>query len=174
VQADSVIAEAETEIAAAAAAIAAIHRLLERAVAAYAGRRITGIDWEAYTLDDLRAIATAVGGAALAVIAWRLVVDGASWSGGLPDLLLIRDADAPASEGGGGKSTRELGRAANAGDAGGAGGRRTAMLVEVKSERDRLSDQQRAWLLCLHAHRVPVLVCRVRENAAHVRRDEGE
>jgi Fanconi-associated nuclease 1 len=146
--------EAETV---AAAAIAAIHALLERIFATYAGRRISGVDWEAYTLADLKAIVTAVGGAALAVIARRLVMDGASWSGGLPDLLLLRQSGS--------------GTGAGAFETDGA---HTAMLVEVKSERDRLSDQQRAWLMCLHAHRVPVLVCRVRENAAHVKREDDE
>ena len=36
--------------------------------------------------------------------------------------------------------------------------------MEVKGERDRLSDQQRLWLLALHESGVGVCVCHVTER----------
>lgn len=42
----------------------------------------------------------------------------------------------------------------------------TAKLAEVKGPRDRLSEQQRAWLAALAHAGLPVEVCKVREAAS--------
>ncbi|GIM13787.1 hypothetical protein Vretimale_16849, partial [Volvox reticuliferus] len=92
-----------------------------------------GVNWERLTLDDLLQIAGCVGGLGLSVVCRLLCEDAGGWRGGMPDLLLWRPE------------------------------RGDAMVSEVKGPRDRLSDQQRAWLAALSAAGVRAEVLRVVE-----------
>lgn len=78
-----------------------------------------GVQWNRWTLDELLEIVECISGQALAAVCRLLAKDHASWTGGMPDLLLFR----PSS--------------------------RDSFLSEVKGPRDRLSDQQRAWITAL-------------------------
>ncbi len=99
--------------------------LLTAAWAAHHGEAVRGVAWERWSPDDLSEIARCVGGPALAAVCRMLAEDHGGWRGGMPDLLLWRpDPDLPP-------------------------GAPRARLVEVKGPRDRLSDQQRAWLSAL-------------------------
>jgi hypothetical protein len=71
-----------------------ISALLSNAFSQFDECVVAGINWNAYTLDELQEICAAVGGKALALIARRLIVERDAWSGGLPDLLLIRQREA--------------------------------------------------------------------------------
>lgn len=77
---------------------------------------------------------TCIGGPCLAPVCLNLAQDYRSWSSGMPDLLLWRFRDDYRGE---------------------------AKLVEVKGPRDRLSEQQRAWLLFLIDCGFNVEVCKV-------------
>ena len=90
--------------------------------------------WILLSLDDLCDIVDGLGGSSLADIMGLLAEDFSSWSSGAPDLLLWQ-------------------RRANSVI--------HVKAVEVKSANDRLSDQQRAWLLALRDAGVSVAVCRV-------------
>ncbi|XP_043722626.1 fanconi-associated nuclease 1 homolog isoform X2 [Telopea speciosissima] len=93
-----------------------------------------GVNWERHTLSELRAAVTCIGGHCLASFCRHLSLDYRSWSSGMPDLLLWRFC---------GEYTGE------------------AKLVEVKGPRDRLSEQQRAWLLLLMDCGFNTEVCKV-------------
>jgi hypothetical protein len=54
------------------------------------GCRVSGLDWDAFTLAELQEIVQCVGGAHLSSLLGLLIRDMWAWSGGLPDLLLIR------------------------------------------------------------------------------------
>ncbi|GAB4815648.1 hypothetical protein N2152v2_002694 [Parachlorella kessleri] len=88
---------------------------------AQAGTFCRGVNWERHSLDELQLLAECVGGPGLAEVCRLLAEDHAGWSGGMPDLLLWHP------------------------------GRCAALLSEVKGPRDRLSDQQRAWMNALAA-----------------------
>jgi len=98
------------------------------------GTACRGVDWNRHSLTDLRAIVTCIGGRCLASICRHLAQDYRSWSSGMPDLLLWRFHGDYSGE---------------------------AKLVEVKGPRDRLSEQQRAWLLFLMDSGFNAEVCRV-------------
>ncbi|KAL3507167.1 hypothetical protein ACH5RR_032549 [Cinchona calisaya] len=98
------------------------------------GTACRGVNWEKYSLDELRAAVTCIGGPCLASLFRNLAQDYRSWSSGMPDLLLWRFHDNYKGE---------------------------AKLVEVKGPRDRLSEQQRAWLLFLMDCGFNVEVCKV-------------
>ncbi|XP_010326919.2 fanconi-associated nuclease 1 homolog isoform X1 [Solanum lycopersicum] len=93
-----------------------------------------GVKWDKHSLSELRAAVTCIGGPCLASICRNLAQDYRSWSSGMPDLLLWRFHDEYRGE---------------------------AKLVEVKGPRDRLSEQQRAWLLFLIDCGFNVEVCKV-------------
>ncbi|KAL9225327.1 hypothetical protein vseg_001269 [Gypsophila vaccaria] len=93
-----------------------------------------GVNWEKHSLSELRTAVTCIGGPCLANLCRLLAQDYRSWSSGMPDLLLWRFH----------------------GDYNG-----EAKLVEVKGPRDRLSEQQRAWLLILMDCGFTVEVCKV-------------
>jgi VRR-NUC domain len=76
-------------------------------------------------------IADCVGGAGLAAVCALLAEDYSGWRGGMPDLLLWKPAA------------------------------RAAKLAEVKGPRDRLSEQQRAWMAALEAAGLQVEVLKV-------------
>ncbi|WOH07871.1 hypothetical protein DCAR_0727305 [Daucus carota subsp. sativus] len=99
------------------------------------GTACRGVKWDNHSLSDLRAIVTCIGGPCLASICRHLAQDYRSWSNGMPDLLLWRFH----------------------GDYNG-----EAKLVEVKGPRDRLSEQQRAWLLFLMDAGFNAEICKVR------------
>ncbi|KAK6781375.1 hypothetical protein RDI58_023559 [Solanum bulbocastanum] len=88
----------------------------------HVGTVCRGVKWDKHTLSELRTAVTCIGGPCLASICRNLAQDYRSWSSGMPDLLLWRFHDDYRGE---------------------------AKLVEVKGPRDRLSEQQRAWLLFL-------------------------
>ncbi|KAK1390926.1 Fanconi-associated nuclease [Heracleum sosnowskyi] len=98
------------------------------------GTSCRGVKWDNHSLSDLRAIVTCIGGPCLASICRHLAQDYRSWSSGMPDLLLWRF------------------HGDNSGE---------AKLVEVKGPRDRLSEQQRAWLLFLMDAGFNAEICKV-------------
>ncbi|OWM70972.1 hypothetical protein CDL15_Pgr013153 [Punica granatum] len=98
------------------------------------GTSCRGINWERHSLSDLRAAVSCVGGRCLASLCQNLCQDYRSWSSGMPDLLLWRFHGEYKGE---------------------------AKLVEVKGPTDRLSEQQRAWLLLLMDMGFNVEVCKV-------------
>lgn len=100
----------------------------------HVGTACRGVNWEKHSLSELRAAVTCIGGPCLASICRHLAQDYRSWSSGMPDLLLWRFHDDYKGE---------------------------AKLVEVKGPRDRLSEQQRAWLLFLMDCGFSIEVCKV-------------
>ncbi|KAG0454962.1 hypothetical protein HPP92_024254 [Vanilla planifolia] len=100
------------------------------------GTSCHGVNWDKYSLSDLRAAVSCVGGGPLASLCRHLAMDYKSWSSGMPDLLLWRF---------------------HGGDLDGG----EAKLVEVKGPRDRLSEQQRAWILTLMDCGFVTEVCKV-------------
>ncbi|WZZ77687.1 hypothetical protein YC2023_098259 [Brassica napus] len=100
------------------------------------GTACRGVVWERFSLEELRAAVACVGGKCVASLCRYLAQDYRSWCSGMPDLLLWR--------------FKENGYEGE------------AKLVEVKSEKDRLSEQQRAWLLLLMDSGFNVEICKVR------------
>ncbi|KFK36099.1 hypothetical protein AALP_AA4G077200 [Arabis alpina] len=100
------------------------------------GTACRGMAWERFSLEELRAAVACIGGQCVASLCRHLAQDYRSWCSGMPDLLLWR--------------FKENGYEGE------------AKLVEVKSERDRLSEQQRAWLLLLMDSGFNVEICKVR------------
>ena len=101
--------------------------------------QVVGAPW-GYALEDLQLFARAAGGRVLSKIVRNLASDWEGWKSGMPDIFLWRETS--------GGST-----------SGGLEGR----FVEVKGPRDRLSEQQVAWLRDLEAEGAAVAVLRVRE-----------
>ncbi|XP_061374406.1 fanconi-associated nuclease 1 homolog [Gastrolobium bilobum] len=99
------------------------------------GTACRGVNWDRHSLDELRAAVTCVGAPCLASLCQLLAQDYRSWSSGMPDLLLWRFHGEYSGE---------------------------AKLVEVKGPRDRLSEQQRAWLLLLMECGFMIEVCKVK------------
>ncbi|CAH9131498.1 unnamed protein product [Cuscuta epithymum] len=102
------------------------------------GTSCRGVNWDRHSLSELRAAVACIGGSCIASICRHLAQDYRSWSSGMPDLLLWRFHD---------------------------NYRGQAKLVEVKGPRDRLSEQQRAWLLFLTDCGLNVEVCKVSQAA---------
>lgn len=98
------------------------------------GTACRGVNWDWHSLTELRAAVTCIGGPCLASLCRHLAQDYQSWSSGMPDLLLWRFHGEYRGE---------------------------AKLVEVKGPRDRLSEQQRAWLLLLMDCGFNTEVCKV-------------
>ena len=88
------------------------------------GTACQGVNSDRHSLTDLRAAISCIGGPCLASLCRHLAQDYRSWSSGMPDLLLWRFCGGEMRVG-------------------------EAKLVEVKGPRDRLSEQQRAWILVL-------------------------
>ncbi|KAJ4814866.1 zinc ion binding/nucleic acid binding/hydrolase [Rhynchospora pubera] len=100
------------------------------------GELCRGVNWERHSLSDLRAAVFCMKARSLASICHHLALDYRSWSSGMPDLLLWRFyANSTCGE---------------------------VKLVEVKGPRDRLSEQQRAWILVLMDCGFNAEVCKVR------------
>lgn len=100
----------------------------------HVGTACRGVIWDRHSLTVLRAAVTCIGGPCLASLCRHLAQDYRSWSSGMPDLLLWRFHGEYRGE---------------------------AKLVEVKGPRDRLSEQQRAWLLLLMDCGFNTEVCKV-------------
>ncbi|XP_044498267.1 fanconi-associated nuclease 1 homolog isoform X2 [Mangifera indica] len=100
----------------------------------HVGTACRGVNWDRHSLSELRAAVTCIGGPCLASLCRHLAQDYQSWSSGMPDLLLWRFHGEYRGE---------------------------AKLVEVKGPRDKLSEQQRAWLLVLMDSGFKVEVCKV-------------
>lgn len=100
------------------------------------GTSCHGVSWDRFSLSDLRAAVSCIGSRCIASLCRHLAADYRSWSSGMPDLLLWR-FHGNDMEGG------------------------EAKLVEVKGPRDRLSEQQRAWILTLMDCGIDTEVCNV-------------
>ncbi|KAF5465193.1 hypothetical protein F2P56_015220 [Juglans regia] len=100
----------------------------------HVGTACRGVNWNRHSLTELRAAVSCIGGPCLASLCRHLAQDYRSWSSGMPDLLLWRFNQEYRGE---------------------------AKLVEVKGPRDRLSEQQRAWLLFLMDCGFNTEVCKV-------------
>ncbi|GAB2265175.1 hypothetical protein Dimus_000240 [Dionaea muscipula] len=100
----------------------------------HVGTACRGVNWSRHSLSELRAAVVCIGGPCLALLCRLLAQDYRSWSSGMPDLLLWRFHGDYSGE---------------------------AKLVEVKGPRDRLSEQQRAWLLVLMDCGFCAEVCKV-------------
>ncbi|KAF7107019.1 hypothetical protein CFC21_107708 [Triticum aestivum] len=99
------------------------------------GTSCKGVNWDRHPMADVRAVVAGVGGHRLALLLRHLALDYRSWSSGMPDLLLWHFLD----------------------ERGGA----EAKLVEVKGPKDKLSEQQRAWIFVLMDFGFDVEVCKV-------------
>lgn len=111
----------------------AVNAVLAATWKAHQGTLCRGVNWDRWTLEELQTIVECVGGRGLAAVCELFAKDHAGWQGGLPDLLLWHS------------------------------GRRESKLVEVKGPRDRLSDQQRAWIAALEDAGLTVEVLKVVE-----------
>ncbi|KDP37893.1 hypothetical protein JCGZ_05775 [Jatropha curcas] len=100
----------------------------------HSGTACKGVNWNRHSLSELRAAVTCIGGPCLASLCLHLAQDYRSWSSGMPDLLLWRFNGEYKGE---------------------------AKLVEVKGPKDRLSEQQHAWLLLLMDCGFNTEVCKV-------------
>jgi Fanconi-associated nuclease 1 len=129
--------------------------MLAAAWGAHCGTLCRGVSWERWSLEELSAIAECVGGAGLGAVCRLLAQDHGGWRGGMPDLLLWRPAQGAV---GGAVKHGAVPSRPGSGSASG-----TAKLVEVKGPRDRLSDQQRAWMAALAAAGVEAEVLKVVE-----------
>lgn len=101
--------------------------------AEHRGTLCRGVQWDRWSLQELQLIVECIGGKGLAAVCRLLASDHGVWQGGMPDLLLWHP---------------EL---------------LVARLVEVKGPRDRLSDQQRAWMAALEDAGLVVEVLKVVE-----------
>lgn len=98
-----------------------------------------GVQWERWTLGELEELVDCIPGPGLAAVCRLLAQDHGGWRGGMPDLFLW-NLD-----------------------------KKTCKLSEVKGPRDRLSDQQRAWLAVLEDSGLDVEVLKVVEPTATTR-----
>ena len=97
-------------------------------------------------------IAGCLGGRALAAIFQAKCEDFSGWSGGMPDLLLWRVFEGDEEGEGAAGYHEQAARTAAYGE---------VRVLEVKSENDRLSGQQRAWIQLMLSAGINVAVCRV-------------
>lgn len=148
------------------AQLSRIHRgevcqLLATTWSKWYGTLCTGLNWDRHSLEELQVIASCVGGPGLVSVCRLLAEDFSGWRGGMPDLLLWRTpknsstmcslCNCHGSEVPLGINQGQLPQ----GD---------AKLVEVKGPRDRLSEQQRAWIYLLMEAGLQVEVCKVIEH----------
>lgn len=132
------------------------------------------MNWDRHSLIELQTIASCIGGPALAAICRLLAEDYGSWAAGMPDLLLwrtssdekdllCRKCSHSLSHGGNSEPCSCCFQDAVT-NIGTTGSRGEAKLVEVKGPRDRLSEQQRAWILVLMDAGLCVEVCKIIEQ----------
>lgn len=113
---------------------------------------VIGLDWSAFTLEQLIDIIECAGGPALAVVCKVLAQEYAQRAGGVPDLLLWR-RDPRIEEQLSNKGSRSIDNGHQESTQG------QIRFVEVKSENDRLSDTQRLWIDVLTGAGVAVELC---------------
>ena len=106
--------------------------MMEETWNAHCGKLCRGISWNAWSLDQIKTIATCIGPSGMACVCTLFCQDYTSWRGGMPDLLVWNAT------------------------------RMDAKLVEVKGPRDSLSDKQRVWIAHLEDSNIPVEVLRVK------------
>ncbi|BBM97433.1 fanconi-associated nuclease 1 [Marchantia polymorpha subsp. ruderalis] len=156
------------------------------------GTMCDGVNWERHSLAELLTIATCIGGSGLSHVCRLLAEDHAGWRGGMPDLLLWRTSantssdcskcsmcgcsvtdvslkikpidsmnceDLCLGEEGCKNVTKDLVLSTR-----NTALRGEAKLVEVKGPRDRLSEQQMAWIWILMNGGLSVEVCKVLEE----------
>jgi len=111
---------------------------------ALAGQALAGARWQAASAKELEAIASALGGAALARILRRLAEEGWQASRGLPDLVILPGPRTPAPGPAAGVLPPGL------------------LLAEVKGPGDQVRDAQAAWFHLLLEAQVTVELWRVR------------
>jgi Fanconi-associated nuclease 1 len=138
------------------------------------GTSCQGVNWDRHSLIELQTIASCIGGPALAAICRLLAEDYGSWAAGMPDLLLWRtssdEKDLPyrkcghSLSHGGNSETCSCCFQDAVNNIGTTGSQGEAKLVEVKGPRDRLSEQQRAWILVLMDAGMCVEVCKINEQ----------
>ncbi|KAL3146511.1 hypothetical protein ABBQ32_000762 [Trebouxia sp. C0010 RCD-2024] len=117
--------------------------LLQQCWQQHLGEWCRGVNWDRHGVEELVTIASCVGGRGLAAVCKLLAEDFSGWAGGMPDLLLWNVNTCKAK------------------------------LSEVKGPRDRLSEQQRAWINALIDAEVDVEVLKVvepRQGSAPKRR----
>ncbi|KAJ7549063.1 hypothetical protein O6H91_07G038500 [Diphasiastrum complanatum] len=152
------------------------------------GTSCRGVNWDKYSLEELQTIIHCIGGPGLSAVCKLLAEDYAGWSAGMPDLLLWRTRG---TAGSGTSSCCPCNRqkednpekcfdvSVDSGSLYSTIPKVTdfhnpepnlqlqwgeAKLVEVKGPNDRLSEQQRAWILCLMNSGLSVEVCKVLER----------
>ncbi|GBG84969.1 hypothetical protein CBR_g39432, partial [Chara braunii] len=151
------------------------------------GTLCRGVNWERHSLSELQVIAACIGGDGLAAVCRLLAEDHVAWSGGMPDLLLWRERKLAPEKGEGtlpGNANGGNAHGSHAPDYDAKFGKgngeegvsptqrnrerditlREAKLVEVKGPRDRLSEQQMAWIDALVSAGLDVEVCKVVES----------
>lgn len=149
-------------------------KILAASWEAHFGTSCQGVNWDRHSLIELQTIASCIGGPALAAICRLLAEDYGSWAAGMPDLLLWRtssdEKDLPCR-----KCGHSLSHGGNSepcsccfqdavNKTGTTGLWGEAKLVEVKGPKDRLSEQQRAWILVLMDAGLCVEVCKISEQ----------
>ncbi|KAL2651124.1 hypothetical protein R1flu_019252 [Riccia fluitans] len=149
------------------------------------GTMCNGVKWERHSLAQLLVIARCIGAVGLSHVCRLLAEDHAGWRGGMPDLLLWRTTNVSAppdsslcpdcgcsSQGNDietKSSTDESCASAQGTSAEEIPSSRKsvkweAKLAEVKGPRDRLSEQQLAWIWILMNGGLSVEVCKVVES----------
>ena len=127
-------------------------QLLESTWSKHFGRVCRGLNWERQSLEELQVIVSCIGGCGLASICKVLAEDYSGLASGMPDLLLWRVISSNMSSScckckeHDVRSSQLIGK---------------AKLVEVKGPRDRLSEQQHAWIYILMDAGIEVEVCKV-------------
>lgn len=142
--------------------------LLTHHHATHYGRMARGVAWDAFPLPVLEAVAQRLGGQRIALILEHLLEDYRLRRRGFPDLLLWKDAEAPSPD-----TSAPPDTPANAVSPATAQalfwGEKgyhppgEVWFAEVKSPRDRVSPEQKAWMDALCAMGIPVEVCWVQE-----------
>jgi Fanconi-associated nuclease 1 len=115
--------------------------------AAYFGLAAQGVAWEVYPLAVLEQICLRLGGERLSLLMRALAEDYGKRRRGLPDLLVWVSGEVDSPE----LFWEQLPYEPPA----------AVFFAEVKSPRDRLSVEQRAWISTLSTLGLPVEVCRV-------------
>ncbi len=117
--------------------------ILARHHEAYGPARMSGVRWEAWPVEDLRALAGGVSGAFWVALVERLQQQGRGVTGGLPDLLVLPGEPVRLPHAFPAKVPAEL------------------FCIEVKGPTDSLRDTQRIWHDALLAADVPVWLAKV-------------
>ena len=115
--------------------------ILAKNYVSHYGTMVIGGHWETFTLKDLLRICQGLGAPALAAMMRLIAEDYKHFCTGFPDLILYRSLEGSCDD----AEEEQV----------------EVKLIEVKSERDRLSDAQRNWHSIFLANGVPMLVVKV-------------